>query len=167
VDTGAAVRQAADMSAGVQAVATQADAVAAMPSVVATITSVTSTISDGISKVLNSDAVKLAKRTVTEVGELKTRSAAMVNGAKGLKDAIKNPSKLPGALASMGTAAAAASESMTAAADKLGLSSGAYKGRSPATLYSKQIGSSSGVLNQLSDASDSIQSTVSKLGSLF
>lgn len=167
VDTSAAVRQAADIDAGVQAIANQSEAVASMPSAVAVLTSVTYSISDGISKVLNSDAVKLAKRTVIEVGELKNRAEALAKGTKGLKDAIKDPSKLQTALAGMGTAAGAASETMTKAANGLALTSGNYGGKGPATLYSKQVTSAATVLNQLSSASRSIQSAVSTLWGHF
>jgi hypothetical protein len=167
VDADEAVEQAGDMEAEVEAIETEVEAVAAAPSVVDTITSVTASISDGISKVMNSDAVKLAKTAVSTVNELKTRAEAMVNGAKGLKAALNNPSQLPAALSSMGTVAGAATEAMTKAATGLGLTAGKFGGSGPATLYSKQIGSAVGVVNKLASASDSIKSTANKLGSLL
>ena len=167
VDTAGAVTQASTMAAGVQGITTQAGAVSAMSSVASTITSVTRTISGGISAVMNSDAVKVAKTTVASVNELRARAKALENGANGLRAALKDPSRLPAALSSMGTAASAATDAMTKASAGLVLTGGKYRGTSPDTLYSKQVNSSSGVLTQLASASTSIKSTVNKLGSLF
>jgi len=167
VDAGAAVTQAATMAAGVQGITTQAGALSAISSVASTITSVTSTISGGISAVMNSDAVKVAKASVASVNELKARAKALENGANGLRAALKDPSRLPAALSSMGTAASAATDAMNKASSGLVLTNGKYRGTSPGTLYSSQVNASSGVLTQLANASTSIKSTVNKLGSLF
>lgn len=167
VNAPAAVAQASAMAAGVQSVATQPAALAAMSSVASTTTSVTSAISGGISAVMNSDAVKLAKTAVAAVNELKARARALENCATGLRAAGSDITKLAAALSSIGTAASSATDAMNRASAGLGLNAGQYRGTSPGTLHSAQATSAAAVLTQLASASAFIQSTASKLRSVF
>lgn len=163
----AAAAQASAMAATVQGVTTQAGALAALSAVSSTITSVTGAISGGISAVMNSDAVRLAKTTVSTVNDLKARARALETGANGLRAALGDVSRLPSALSSLGTAASAASDTMTKTSAGLALTADRFRGAAPGTLHAQQSNSAATVLTQLSGASASIQTTATHLRSLF
>ena len=163
VTAGAVVSQGAEIAASVQDITTQANAVSAMPSVVSVATSVTDAIANGVDSVMNSEAVKLARRTAAAVSEIKGRAASLKDSVKAVSAAINDPSKLQEALDGLGVSAGAASEAMREAAESLGLTSSEYNGSSADTLHSQQIKSVSSALVQFSQASQSLQSTAKKL----
>jgi len=167
IDAPAVAAQATALADTAQTVTTQAGALDAMASVAATIGSVTSAISNGISAVMNSDAVRLAKTAVSTVNELQARARALENGARGLRAALGDVTKLPAALSNLGTAAGAASDTMSKASDGLTLAADRYRGAAPGTLHATQSKSAAGVLTQMADASASIQTTAAHLRILF
>lgn len=166
VDADATKNQAETLEAEVKQVETAPAATSILPNVAATAQEVTASISGGIDKVLNSDAMRLAKTTVVTVAQLRTTAANLQNSVKGLQAAIKNPASLVGALGSMSNAASAATDVMRSTTTKLGTVAPAFNGASTVSLHSKQIASSITALNQFASAAESIGNTATKLRGL-
>lgn len=158
--------QAEEMEAEVEQVQTQPEAVAILPKVAATAQEVTSAISGGINKVLNSDAMRMAKTAVATVSQLKTTAANLQGSVKVLQAAINNPANLVSALGTMSNAASAATDVMRSTTQKLGITAPAFNGASPASLHSRQIASSIDAVNKFASAAESIGNTANKLKGL-
>lgn len=166
VDAEATKDQAETLEAEVKQVETAPAATSILPKVAATAQEVTSSISGGIDRVLNSDAMRLAKTAVVTVAQLRTTAANLQNSVKGLQAAINNPADLLAALGNMSNASSAATEAMRSTTSKLGVVAPAYNGASTKSLHSKQIASSITALDQLASAAASIGNTATKLRGL-
>lgn len=166
VDADETELEAEEIEAEVEAVETQPEAVAILPKVAATAQEVTASISGGINKVLNSDAMRMAKTAVATVNQLKTTAANLQNSVKGLQAAINNPANLVGALGNMSNAASAATDVMRSTTAKLGVVAPAFNGASLDSLHARQITSSVNAVNKFASAAESIGNAATKLRGL-
>lgn len=162
VDADGAVSEAAALEGEVGALSTAEQASGILSKVVSTATSVTSTISGGIDTVLNSDAMRLAKNSVTSVAQLKSTAANLQNSVKGLKNA-NSPSAVLSALGSMTNAASSATDVMTSTTARLTGQQDLYSGKSKDSLYTKQTKSAVSTINKFAQASLSLKNIGTKL----
>lgn len=167
VDASGAVSSAGRLASEAASVSTQAGALSMVGSVVATAQGVASTISTAVADVLNSDAVRLAKSSVTEIAKLKDAAKAVQGAVKSVEGIAQNPSTALGAFGNLAASAGTMSDVLGTAGTKLAAVSGKFSGASTGSLFDKQVGSASSLMDSLSTASSSLQATAVKLKGFF
>lgn len=166
VDTTAEAASATKAASQAAAVTSQSSALAMAASLAETAQSAASAISTTVSDVLNSDAVRLARSSVTELAKLKTAVAALKSAGLSVA-AIEDAGAALGALGNLATSAGSMSDVLGTAADKLRARAGNYSGASTTSLHDKQIASASASLSGLAASASSIRAAANSLKVFF
>lgn len=151
-DAAGAVASASAAASGAAAVTSQAGAVSTIGTLVASARNVATTVSTAIGDVLNSDAMRLAKESITELAKAKDSLKAVQSAITSVAGVVDNPSTAISALGNLQASAGTLGEVLGGAADKISARTGAVAGGSSSSLHDQQVGSASSVMSSLSSA---------------
>jgi phage protein U len=164
---GPAVAAVGNTAAAAAKVATnQAGALGAVGGLVTSAQTVVGAINTAVNSALNSDAMRLAKTTVAEIGKLKASVAGMQSAVTGLRKA----SGIGGTLSALGNLEASSgvmSQVLGTVSEKLVPTVGPINGTSPSSIYARQVASVTGTFGELATASTGIKSAAKTLKAFF
>jgi uncharacterized protein len=164
-DASGAASAASTLSSQAASVGSQAQALSMVGEAAAVAQDVAGTISTSINSVLNSDAVRLAVTSISELRALKAAARGLSGAVGGIEGIAENPGTALAALGNLSATAGTMSDLLSSASTKLGLRSGKFDGGG--SLHRQQIASATGSMSTLSSAADSIRGAANSLKGFF
>ena len=166
-DAAGAASSSATLASQAAGVTNQAGALSMIGEAAATAQNVAGTISTSINSVLNSDAVRLAVTSVTELRALGAAARGLNGAVGGIAGIASNPATALTALGNLAATAGTVADLMSSASAKLGARSTTFNGASGGSLHGQQIASATGTMSTLATAAGSIKTAANTLKGFF